>query len=560
MKFRFIVYILISDHRTHTKDDIPVQDSHNHEAVLPVGLPLGREVPHDPRTSVEFIKSWIKECQIKHIDCKQDQDTTLPKRFLSVGSSESSITRLIEAVEVGRASYVALSHRWGGNKFLTTTRETIEERKRCIEWRSLSPVFQDAIYMTRALGLQHIWIDALCIIQDDSEDWEIESSKMASIYEGAQLTIAANTTTSLSDGLFPERNQPHGKFQVSVPPADTMEVLIRKGQEHDQFFAGSLESRMIGDDSEYPLERRAWCFQERSLATRVLHFTDSELIFECNTGCQCECGAIVYETGTPLKHLFCDIIRKTFKTRRVKSNPWQGWTDIVSAYMRKELTQPFDILPALSGIASRLQCQELGSYIAGLWEHHLDVGLFWYAEISSTEQQTSIPIKPSFSWTSLAGISIVTNIYFHPRNSYQAWSKRFEVLRTRCTVAGLNPYGSVSDASVQINGQLVLVGLNREDDRQYGNAKLSSRDFQSFCTVFLDRSNLQMTSGLPLYLFIGCTFSHGWEDAKKNPGYITGLLLSRLGKHSYERVGCIPQLRYAESWFEHAVEENFTLI
>lgn len=60
-----------------------------------------------------------------------------------------------------------------------------------IPWDKLPSTFQDAITVTRRLGIAYIWIDSLCIVQDDAQDWEREAAKMALIFESAYLTIAA---------------------------------------------------------------------------------------------------------------------------------------------------------------------------------------------------------------------------------------------------------------------------------------------------------------------------------------------------------------------------------
>jgi hypothetical protein len=51
----------------------------------------------------------------------------------------------------------------------------------------LCKTYKDAIALTHALGISFLWIDSLCIIQDDAADWEAESGNMASIYENSYL-------------------------------------------------------------------------------------------------------------------------------------------------------------------------------------------------------------------------------------------------------------------------------------------------------------------------------------------------------------------------------------
>jgi hypothetical protein len=77
-------------------------------------------------------------------------------------------------------------------------------------------------------------------------------------------------------------------------------------------------------------------------------------------------------------------------------NSWAGWRTVVTGYLKNRLTDSRDVLPALSGISSRLQCEELGAFYAGLWEKELIHGLFWYTRVS-TAISTPIYTGPSFS-------------------------------------------------------------------------------------------------------------------------------------------------------------------
>lgn len=74
--------------------------------------------------------------------------------------------------------------------------------KQGITWASLSKTSQDAINLTRKLGVQSIWIDSLCIVQDDKYDWETESATMAAVYRDAYLTIAVSLAADGSGGCF----------------------------------------------------------------------------------------------------------------------------------------------------------------------------------------------------------------------------------------------------------------------------------------------------------------------------------------------------------------------
>ncbi len=134
-----------------------------------------------------------------------------------------------------KAQYTALSHCWGALKPLTTTGSSLEQRKQGIEWSSLPKTFRDAIHVTHSLGIKYLWIDSLCIVQDDSVDWEVESAKMASIYSQSFITIAATAAVNGSEGCYMERNPRYQARKITVVKESSerspflYEVFLREG-------------------------------------------------------------------------------------------------------------------------------------------------------------------------------------------------------------------------------------------------------------------------------------------------------------------------------------------
>ncbi|KAK0727277.1 heterokaryon incompatibility, partial [Lasiosphaeria miniovina] len=91
-----------------------------------------------------------------------------------------------------RGKYAALSHCWGspGQQPFTTTADNLASRQSGIDFQHLPPTFRDAVIVASELGVQNLWIDSLCIIQDDADDWARESIRMAAVYGKAHVTIA----------------------------------------------------------------------------------------------------------------------------------------------------------------------------------------------------------------------------------------------------------------------------------------------------------------------------------------------------------------------------------
>lgn len=129
--------------------------------------------------------SWTVDCNNQHRSCAT-APKPLPTRLIDVGSEASGdLVKLVEFNGETRGHYVTLSYCWGGDSTSATTRSNVASMKEGICLRDLPQTFQDARLMTRALDVQYLWIDRLCIYQDDVEDWERESSNMGSIYANA---------------------------------------------------------------------------------------------------------------------------------------------------------------------------------------------------------------------------------------------------------------------------------------------------------------------------------------------------------------------------------------
>ncbi|KAF2872659.1 heterokaryon incompatibility protein-domain-containing protein, partial [Massariosphaeria phaeospora] len=152
------------------------------------------------------VKRWLEDCMEFH----QERCTPLadikatPRRLLEITrrrwQSGYKIRLVQPRVEV---EYFCLSHCWG-NKYesCTTVKSNLSKRMRDIPWKKLPNLFQQALVFTHKLDAKYLWIDSLCIIQDDDQDWSREATKMAGIYENAKLTLAAIAARNSDEDMF----------------------------------------------------------------------------------------------------------------------------------------------------------------------------------------------------------------------------------------------------------------------------------------------------------------------------------------------------------------------
>ena len=196
--------------------------------------------------------------------------------------------------------------------------------KRNIPWNQLSKTFQDAITITRKLGIQYIWIDSLCIVQDDKEDWRAESSKMDSVYGNSYLTINASYAKDGSEGCLchtkaletPGTRIPLSDGDLSLPC-----IYVDVPFPHLEVWGYDVTERSS-------LDHRAWALQERLLSPRTLHCTSSELVWECYCSIRCQCNLVnLLEGGRrkvlSLKQMWYQAIVKR-DTRISLSKMWES--------------------------------------------------------------------------------------------------------------------------------------------------------------------------------------------------------------------------------------------
>jgi hypothetical protein len=416
--------------------------------------------------SLQVARGWLETCVDRHGEAcgpPAGAGKWLPTRLLEVELASGKIylrdSHLLEPS--GDARYVALSHCWGqGGTPFTTTHPTLRLRMDGIDIDALPQTFKDSVILSDSLGLRYVWIDSLCIIQDDANDWAREAAQMASVYRNAHLVLNAAHSDADSTGFLRPRHPPDTvRLPPPPPPTDTHPPL------HLRLQLLPPPTRRWEDPSgpdpltTEPISARAWCLQERALPVRALHYGTHQAFWECERLRASEAGDAVPQTrggGGQLQRL-CRTAATT-TTHSVFSRPegegerepvnepeqrvrWVDWHRMVEDYTARGITRHTDRLPALSGLAQAVVREtstgEGGGggdqYLAGLWRTGLLEGLLW---CKARPGQVLAPapeyVAPSWSWAAVTGdgggVQFPVYTWYAQRAQWKARMADFEAL------------------------------------------------------------------------------------------------------------------------------------
>lgn len=414
----------------------------------------GHVISDTPDESIlSRIRGWVAACD-KHSRCAQ-QDRAMPTRVIDVGDeTPGNSVKLVETTVDDQERYIALSYCWGiGPKQYVTTQATVAERKQGIDVSTLPKTFQDAIALSRQLGVRYIWIDSLCICQDQIHEWERESTKMAAVYTNACLTVAATGVDSSDGGLFFSRTPPRS-IELPYISGETSGTVLAHLLPLDREIIKQYHSEMRDE----PLTQRAWGFQERVLSRRILHFAKHQVYYECIEGTQTENGLTLpdrYQYAyDALDKTKTEMIEKTFsgKPRRKRSSNdvLQQWYGLLWGYGGRKLTLASDKLPAMSGLARIYHEILQDEYLAGVWKTNIIEGICWQGLHCSLPPNDEYR-APSWSWASVDGIAATG----FSGNDYLA-----KAIDSYVEVDGENPFGKIKNGWLRLKAPLVPLTLS----------------------------------------------------------------------------------------------------
>lgn len=368
------------------------------------------ENPDNPMVHQQAEK-WLDDCNINHTECANLRwSSGNPTRLVRILSD--SEVQLIHPPQEGKPiKYAALSYCWGNWNLLSederkiisggkTTRDNLQRRRRSFDCSELPVTLQDTIALILCLGIEYVWIDTVCIVQDDAQDWQYEAAMMHEVYGNAYFTLCACSNDKATEPLFRKREA----WSYATEPC-------RLGDQWITNFDVSLDEMR----ARSPLSSRAWTLQEERLSPRILYWSGQRMYWSCSRSQHIE--------SRPLQRPFPKTLyRPMFYTPTLNwpFSPSQDfltscrkgpsgslhevWLDVVESYTRRDMGNRKDRFPALSGLATRYQLAQKGDeYLAGLWRKTFAEDLSWsVTEPRDLETCENLQeFAPSWSWASL---------------------------------------------------------------------------------------------------------------------------------------------------------------
>jgi hypothetical protein len=522
------------------------------------------------KQTLTMIKNWLETCISTHDACNTGRtDGWIPSRLLEVsGNGEDLKLHLRSHFQDDKLQYLTLSHRWGAESSQQPklSADTSEVFRNGVAVVGLPKTFRDMVEITWRLGFRYLWIDCMCIYQDDEDDWRKESALMGKVYANSWLNIAATAANDSSQGCFRTRDLSRMVHHLIGPSHDSA------GTTSWVLTPWDMWSHAI---EQATLNKRGWVLQERILSPRVVHFAEQQVFWDCREFRACESfsrGALP-DAKSPndysaVKQLVPGRTSEEYQNQSAYMKS-QYWNLLVTRYALCELTFSTDKLIALSGIAREVHRVVSSEYLAGLWSKELPYNLMWHVSFLGANRSPEY-VAPSWSWASISGSYIMTSSVEEepdkplerPLHIPRVQKQSHVVILSHATSLAnpQDPFGQVIDGFIKLRSKLgmaewiyepglvvtrltisvidaldapgdpprVCTGRRLEMNRTLGEGIYTQAAIQ---IDSVEHETLRKVYYLPLYTSMGLGHASDWKNE------IEALLLLRRPCGRYVRVG-----------------------
>ncbi|KAF2667779.1 HET-domain-containing protein [Microthyrium microscopicum] len=503
----------------------------------------------------ERIRNWLEDCDSSHDCCeRQAVGSNIRPTFLLDLSRTRNSRHLIKLhrVKDEDLKYAALSYCWGQEQPLACSTANIDVYLTQIEVVTLPKSIRDAIWVTRRLNLRFLWVDSLCVLQDDEYAKIHEIGRMEHIYSNAHVTISADCALNCMTGFLSVR-RPFYK-PISLPfrtPNNTVGNIKLISVEQPGRLPQDNESH-----EKQPIHSRAWTFQESFMSRRIVIYSEYKIFWVCARASSTDGGNQTYVNySTPTS---TGLNVQVFSRRTLLSPTYSDWCQVVEEFCRRKLTNPEDKLAALSSVAGYFANSLNDKYLAGLWESALPKQLYWH----TTDEASTSPRRPpawrSPSWSPMSVDSAIS--FAQDQSGHRKYAEEPDNIAF-CTVLDSDvapvhsdaPYGPVVSGSIELRCRALKMHTPEPiqgNGRAYGYV-----DDEHAQTKFVlkydtfEYNELDSTATSTLHLRVNT--SYGVLEPKAdlwclmlftevddwNCENVFGLVLAKLPDDNYHRVG-----------------------
>lgn len=424
--------------------------------------------------------------------------------------------------------------------------------------------------LAKHFGVEYIWIDSLCIIQQDFNDWATESLRMPDVYKGAICNFAASAAKDGRAGLYSPRSKHFSTpCKITMPRAD-----MRIGKQTVYLIDQEL---WLGRVTDSPLGKRAWVIQERYLAQRMIHFGYDQVFWECREVKSCEIFPDLlpseiqtYSTDSdqndieqPTPQIPGDAINLIRSWNRTDLSQQQGlkiWDVFVSEYTNANLTNRTDKLVAIAGLAKSIMGVMDCRYLAGLWDYELHKQLLWSVADLYGATRPSSYIAPTWSWASICGQILPRPEELHGWDENHS-RKLVEIIEAKIEGVMNDPMGQTRSGHLMVTSPLALstIGIPAISGNSRVLMKHQPFDSSQQLTplVYLDTRNLsegQIVYCLPILE----RFAEKAEPFVRSiQPLLLGLILIKNKYNIFQRIG-IFRVEEAGYYHEGGIKEFWT--
>ncbi|KAI4599481.1 hypothetical protein KJ359_001923 [Pestalotiopsis sp. 9143b] len=332
---------------------------------------MGRLIPR-AHVDIKRLKSWLDLCtSTHHAACKP------PSRMIKIQGLAAKVARFIDLQEErlvepeempDEFEYATVSYVWGTTYMayrLVTARYDEFRQHLPVRSEAMQKTLRDVMAVVDSLGIRYIWVDALCIIQDNSEDWERTAPLMEELYGNGKVNICAAAGSDAYRGVPGSVHTPR-TTQQPVTQCFGLDLIAVK----------PVESRI----RYTKWNSRAWTFQERMLSPRSLIFVEDRVFWQCRQATWSE--EVDSESSQSVWNL--DMVDSPLHLLS-SLNPVRQFTSCVELYSARKMAFRGDKLIAFRGLEGLLGQQLKSTFLYGLPLTHLDWALLWDTADSNAE-------------------------------------------------------------------------------------------------------------------------------------------------------------------------------